>query len=153
MGLVIERVEWEPGSRTFFLLFCSCFSSIFLFPYLSKKSTVVVATNARASPSSLLEFGSTTPFLSFQRSFLFIYSLASGQLLSHLMKLCLLDLLASASCRGFFFWIIHRSGLTSSFCIHFLDDHFWLFYGLPVCGRVTFYLLLLLLFISPLGGG
>ncbi|CAA7399621.1 unnamed protein product [Spirodela intermedia] len=77
MGLVIERVEWEPGSRTFFLLFCSCLSSIFLFPYLSKKSTVVVATNARAAHSSLLEFGSTTSFLSFQRSFLFIYSLAS----------------------------------------------------------------------------
>uniref|UniRef100_A0A1D1XL37 Major facilitator superfamily domain-containing protein 5 n=1 Tax=Anthurium amnicola TaxID=1678845 RepID=A0A1D1XL37_9ARAE len=74
MGVVIERVEWEPGSLVYFFLFCSCFSSVFLLPYFSKNSAVVAT---RASHSSLLDLGPSAPFLRFQRRFLLLYSLAS----------------------------------------------------------------------------
>ena len=85
MGFVVERVEWEPGSRTFIWIFCSCFASIALLPYASKKSVFAVTANSRASHSSLVEFSSAT-FLSFQRNFLLVYSLASGSFFSLLFQ-------------------------------------------------------------------
>ncbi|XP_078440585.1 major facilitator superfamily protein [Wolffia australiana] len=76
MGFVIERVEWELGSQTFLWIFCSCLASIFLLPYFSKKAGLSFSSNGKGPHSSLVEFGSSA-FFSFQRSFLFVYILAS----------------------------------------------------------------------------
>ncbi|MQM10222.1 hypothetical protein Taro_043112 [Colocasia esculenta] len=77
MGMVIERVEWEPGPLAYFFLFCCCFSSIFFLPYFSKSCSGVPAASTRSSHSSLLDLGTSAPFLRFQRRFLLLYSLAS----------------------------------------------------------------------------
>lgn len=76
MGVVIETQMWEPSSFSFIFLFCCCISSIILLPYFA---------NTSGKSNSFFDLGS--PFLRFQRRFLLVYSLASGQFFffSHLL--------------------------------------------------------------------
>lgn len=72
MAVVIEREEWEIPSSAYYLLFASCFASLFFFPFFS----------SRSFPFSLhsFEHAQASSFLRFQKGFLFVYSLASGTL-------------------------------------------------------------------------
>ncbi|XP_078173455.1 major facilitator superfamily protein [Carex rostrata] len=69
MAVVIEREEWEIPSSAYYLLFASCFASLFFFPFFS----------SRSSPFSLhsFEHAQASSFLRFQKGFLLVYSLAS----------------------------------------------------------------------------
>ncbi|KAJ4783892.1 Major facilitator superfamily protein [Rhynchospora pubera] len=69
MAVVIEREEWEIPSSAYYLLFLSCFASLFSFPFFS----------TRSSPFSLHSFdhAQALSFLRFQRGLLLVYSLAS----------------------------------------------------------------------------
>lgn len=71
MGVVIESSIWEPNPALFIFIFISCLFSIFLFPYASN--------NSSNKTSTLFDHGIPSSFLRFQRKFLFLYSLASGQ--------------------------------------------------------------------------
>ncbi|CAL5202442.1 unnamed protein product [Lathyrus oleraceus] len=67
MGVVIESSVWELNPAIFlFLSVCCCFS-IFLYPHLSSLNRT----------STIFDHGISSSFTSFQRNFLFVYSLAS----------------------------------------------------------------------------
>ncbi|KAF8377623.1 hypothetical protein HHK36_031005 [Tetracentron sinense] len=68
MGVVIESVVWEPNPLLYLLLFFSSFISIFLLPYFSNNSN---------RTTTFFDLGIPASFLRFQRSFLFVYSMAS----------------------------------------------------------------------------
>ncbi|KAJ6797271.1 molybdate-anion transporter [Iris pallida] len=68
MAVVIPKEEWELSPFAYVFLFLSCSSSVFLPPCFSRKTS---------APAAAFDAGPTAPFLRFQRSFLFIYSLAS----------------------------------------------------------------------------
>ncbi|KAG0460647.1 hypothetical protein HPP92_020944 [Vanilla planifolia] len=69
MGVVIESEEWTLSPLSYgFLLLC-CFLSVFLLPDGADRST--------SKSSSLFDNGPIMPFLSFRRSFLLLYSLAT----------------------------------------------------------------------------
>lgn len=67
MGVVIESFTWEPSSNFFVFFFISTFLSIFLFPYLAKNRTF-----------GTFDHSVSSSFARFQRWFLAIYTLSSG---------------------------------------------------------------------------
>lgn len=67
MGVTIESSVWEPSPFLYIFIFLSCFFSIFLLP--SKSSS---------SSSSLFDHSNSSSFIPFQRNFLLLFSLASG---------------------------------------------------------------------------
>jgi hypothetical protein len=70
MAVVIEREEWEIPSSAYYLLFFSCFASLFVFPFFSSRSSSF-------SPRAF-DHAQASSFLRFQKGFLLVYSLASG---------------------------------------------------------------------------
>ncbi|PKA47682.1 hypothetical protein AXF42_Ash014459 [Apostasia shenzhenica] len=77
MAVVIEREEWRLSPFSYVFLFACCFFSMFFLPYFSRGGGGA-ATRATTTASALFDIGPTAPFLRFQRSFLLLYSLASG---------------------------------------------------------------------------
>lgn len=68
MGVTIESSVWEPSPFLYIFIFLSCFFSIFLLPSKSSSS----------SSSSLFDHSNSSSFIPFQRNFLLLFSLASG---------------------------------------------------------------------------
>lgn len=99
MGVTIESSVWEPSPFLYIFIFVSCFFSIFLLPSKSSSS----------SSSSLFDHSNSSSFIPFQRNFLLLFSLASGNFIIAFffflklrfdIRLCL----ASSSCEiGFLF--------------------------------------------------
>ncbi|XP_057960471.1 uncharacterized protein LOC131152677 isoform X2 [Malania oleifera] len=68
MGVFIESFVWEPNPSVYLFIFFLCFFSIILLPYFSK--------NSSNRASTVFDHALSSSFLRFQRSFLFLYSLA-----------------------------------------------------------------------------
>jgi hypothetical protein len=75
MGVVIEREEWALTPLAYPLLSAASLAAVLLLPYFSRWHSAAVA------PSSPSPFDvGATPFVRFRRSFLLLFSLASGKL-------------------------------------------------------------------------
>lgn len=66
MGIMIESSVWEPKASLYIFIFLASFLSILLLPNFSKKTLTP------------FDHGTSPSFLRFQRHFLLIFSLASG---------------------------------------------------------------------------
>lgn len=74
MGLVIESEAWEPNQLLYLFMLISCFLSISFLPRRPTNSNNRAPTLLDQSLPS-----SSSSFLRFQRRFLLLYSLSSGQ--------------------------------------------------------------------------
>lgn len=105
MSVAIEREEWVLSPLIYGFLLACCFLSVFLHPYFSRSGG---AARTTTNASSLFDVGPTAPFLRFQRSFLLLYSLASGRASHSCIYLC--AFIAMIIMVFFFFFLLNLTG-------------------------------------------
>lgn len=67
MGVVIESEVWEPNKPLYIFIFVSCLISIYFSPHNKNRT------------ATAFDYSLSSAFLRFQRSFLLLFSLSSGE--------------------------------------------------------------------------